>query len=129
MVDPETGRRFVNELGDRKTVSDAILSVGHPCIGIADDEAVQAQGWDLTRALGKGVVRKFEDLKQLADEYQIPSDELMTTVERFNGYVSIGKDEEFGKPILPDALPLTRPPYYAIRLWPKVHFTMRQDRH
>jgi succinate dehydrogenase/fumarate reductase flavoprotein subunit len=33
-------------------------------------------------------------------------------------------DEDFGKPILPNADPLAHPPYYAIRLWPKVHHTM-----
>ncbi len=123
-VDPATGRRFVNELGDRKTVSDAILSVGHPCIGIADDAAVQGQGWDISRGLDKGVVRKFDDLKGLAAFYEIQPEELKATVERFNGYVKSGKDEEFGKPILPDAAPVSQPPYYAVRLWPKVHFTM-----
>jgi flavocytochrome c len=123
-VDPGTGRRFVNELGDRKTVSDAILSVGHPCIGIADDSAVQSQGWDLSRGLNKGVVKKFDDLKELAATYEIPPGELEATIERFNGYVVSGKDEEFDKPILPDAAPVNHPPYYAVRLWPKVHFTM-----
>lgn len=31
---------------------------------------------------------------------------------------------EFGKTILTDAQPLIHPPFYAIRLWPKVHHTM-----
>ena len=124
VVDPATGKRFVNELGDRKIVSDAILFVGHPCIGIADEAALQSQGWDISRALKKDVVRKFNNLQELADAYQIPADELERTVERFNSFVLSGSDDEFGKPILPDAEPVEHPPYYAIRLWPKVHFNM-----
>ena len=124
IVDPKTGKRFVNELGDRKVVSDAILSIGHPCIGIADDAALQSQGWDISRGLDKGVVRKFGDLQKLAAAYEIPQDELAATVNRFNRYVTTRHDEEFEKPILPDAVPLSQTPYYAIRLWPKVHFTM-----
>lgn len=29
-VDPKTGRRFVNETGNRKVRSDAIVATGHP---------------------------------------------------------------------------------------------------
>ena len=123
-VDPETGRRFVNELGDRKIVSDAILAVGHPCIGIADDNAVQTQGWDIGRALKKGVVKTFDSFQDLALEYGIPLAELKSTVQEFNRFVVSGRDEEFEKPILPDAAPVAKPPFYAVRLWPKVHFTM-----
>jgi flavocytochrome c len=123
-VDPETGRRFVNELGDRKVVSDAILGVGHACIGIADDAAVKAQGWDISRALKKGVVRKFDTIKNLAAAYDIPLNELEGTIKRFNGFVKKGEDADFGKPILPDAAPVAKPPFYSMRLWPKVHFTM-----
>jgi succinate dehydrogenase/fumarate reductase flavoprotein subunit len=33
-------------------------------------------------------------------------------------------DEEFGKPILKGSKPMVNPPYYGVRLWPKVHYTM-----
>ncbi|MDW7678810.1 MAG: FAD-dependent oxidoreductase, partial [Bacillota bacterium] len=35
LIDPATGSRFVNEMADRKTLSDAMLTMGHPCVGIA----------------------------------------------------------------------------------------------
>ena len=71
IVDPETGRRFVNELADRKTLSDAILDRGHPCIGIADSGAVAVSGWDIGKCLKKGVVKEFTSLSDLASEYSI----------------------------------------------------------
>jgi len=33
-------------------------------------------------------------------------------------------DTEFGKKILPDASPIQTPPFFGIRTWPKVHYTM-----
>jgi flavocytochrome c len=124
VVDPDTGRRFVNELGDRKVVSDALLAVGHPCVGIADSKAVESQGWDLGRGLKKGVVRKFDTLEGLAEFYGISPDELSNEVVKYNGFVEGGVDEDLEKPILPEAAPIVQPPFYGIRLWPKVHFTM-----
>ena len=124
VVDPATGKRIVNELGDRRTLSDAMLAVGHPCVGISDSRAVDSQGWDISRALAKGVVRKFKRIDDLASAYDIPLKELEATIEKFNGFVRDKLDREFGKPILDDASELNRPPYYGIRLWPKVHFTM-----
>jgi flavocytochrome c len=124
VVDPATGKRIINELGDRKTLSDALLAVGHPCIGISDSRAVVSQGWDISRGLAKGVIRKFQRLEDLASGYDIPLKELEATIEKFNGFVRDKLDREFGKPILDDAFPLDQPPYYGVRLWPKVHFTM-----
>ncbi len=34
-----------------------------------------------------------------------------------------GNRDEFGKPFHQGAKPLVTPPFYAIRLWPKVHYT------
>jgi flavocytochrome c len=124
VVDPATGKRFVNELSDRKTLSDALLEIGHPCVGIADSTAVEAQGWNLGRGLKKGVIRKFDRLEDLAAAYQIPTDEFQATVERYNGYVDDGVDREFGREVLPEASPITQSPFFGMRLWPKVHFTM-----
>ena len=124
VIDPDSGQRMVNELADRKTISDAILNTGHPCIGIADATAVETTGWDITECLEKGIVRMFDNLKELAGDYGIPPGEFEKTVERYNRYVEGNSDGEFGKRIMPDAAPLGTPPYYAIRLWPKVHHTM-----
>ncbi len=124
MVDPDTGTRFVNELSDRKKLADAMLEIEHPAIGMADQVGVKVAGWDLSRALKKGVVKTYYSLEDLARGCQIDPNALQATLLRFNQMVRNGRDEDFQKPIMPNAAPLETPPFYAMRLWPKVHYTM-----
>jgi len=124
MVNPATGKRFVNELADRKTRADAILQIGQPGIAIADEEGIRASGHQIAHCLRKGVLQKFNRVRDIADHYRMPAHSLKITLERFSEYVDRALDKEFGKPILPNARPLRRPPYYSMRLWPKVHHTM-----
>ena len=124
MVDPATGKRFVNELADRKIRADAILNLGRPSIGIADFQGVQASGQNIDKCLKRNVVKSFDDLTQLAKNYAIPETSLRETVEEYNNYVLTRQDQAFEKPILEGAQPLVEAPFYGIRLWPKVHHTM-----
>jgi flavocytochrome c len=124
VVSPDSNARIVNELADRKTVADAILAAGKPCVGIADSNAVQESGWSIDRCLQKGVVKSFDSLSDLAAFYGLDAEALAATVERFSGFVARKQDTDFGKPILDGAVPVTHPPYYGMRLWPKVHHTM-----
>ena len=124
IIDPETGRRFINELADRKTVSDAILEKGHPCIGIADSKAVETSGWNIEKCIKKGVVKQFTTLSELAAEYSIDITELEKSVERFNLMIQKGSDSDHGKSFPDGASEFGTLPFFAIRLWPKVHHTM-----
>jgi len=124
IIDPVTGDRIVNELADRKTLSDKILSIGHPCIGLADSKAVSDSGWNIDHCLEKGVVKRFNTLDELAECYAISAERLKETVERFNESFAARTDKYFGKPLIEKAGPIETPPYYGMRLWPKVHHTM-----
>jgi flavocytochrome c len=124
VLNPGTGRRFVNELADRKTVADAILAVGKPCVGIADRHAVSRSGWSIKHCLEKGVVREFGRVADLAMYYGMPPAAVEEAVARFSAQVVSQVDRDFGKPILAGAAPLAHPPFYGMRLWPKVHHTM-----
>jgi len=104
VVDPATGERFCDEMSDRKTLADALLAVGHPCVGLADSTAVLRAGWSLDRGLDKKVIRKFETLDALAGFYGIDGEGLRRTA------AASGK--------------VSSPPFYAVRLWPKVHYTV-----
>lgn len=124
IVDPAIGKRFVNELADRKTLSDKLLSIGHPCIGIADSKAVREAGWNIDSGLKRKVVRKFDSLEEMADFYGISKEGIRETIDRFNENFKDGVDRDFGKPLIENSSPICEAPYYAMRLWPKVHFTM-----
>ena len=122
-VDPVTGKRFINELSDRKKWTDRLLEIGHPCVGIADAGGMQTSGIDIEPHLDVGVVKKFDTLSSLAKAYQIPVEALEQTLRQYNTFVEQHQDPEFGKFIRDSAKPLTAP-FYGVRLWPKVHYTM-----
>lgn len=121
IIDAETGTRFVNELGNRKSVADALLQRTSPAVVIADKRAVEDSGLNLDRALKKGVVRVWDGIASLAAGYGIPAGPLESSLEQYNNAVRSGEDREFGKPITATARPLAKAPYYAMRLRPKVH--------
>jgi len=124
VIAPGTCNRIVNELADRKTISDALLNVGHPCIGIVDSKAVEQSGWNIGSCLEKGIVRQFNDFQEIASFYKLSLNNLKPAIDKYNSSVNNKIDDEFQKPILPDAFPVSSPPYYGIRTWPKVHHTM-----
>ncbi|MDD4775942.1 MAG: flavocytochrome c [Syntrophomonas sp.] len=124
LIDPATGGRFVNELSDRKTLAEAMLRNRHPVIGIADAAGAQTAGWDLQPAVRKGVVKTFASLAELAADYGIDPGALQDSLSRFNHMVIRGEDCDFYKPLLNMAAPIEHPPFYAMRFWPKVHYTM-----
>jgi flavocytochrome c len=124
LINPKTGKRFINEMSDRKMRADAIIETGRICIGIADEISAKIRSDFMPRLLKRSIVKKYKTLEELAFEYDIPFKPLKETIEKYNSYVLNGNDEEFGKYIPKDAETLTHTPFYAIRVWPKVHHTM-----
>ena len=124
LINPKTGKRFMNEMSDRKIRADAIIETGQICIGIADAVAGRYRADLMQRILKRGVVKPFNTLEDLANEYEIPFGALNETINEYNSYILDGEDKEFGKHIPKDAETLTHFPFYAIRVWPKVHHTM-----
>jgi flavocytochrome c len=124
LVNPATGKRFMNEMSDRKIRADAIIETGNICVAIADAVAASHRTELMERFLRRGVVKEFCNLEKLASSYGMPLGALKNTIKRYNTYIINREDEEFGKHIDVDAKPLIHPPFYAIRVWPKVHHTM-----
>ncbi len=129
-VDPRSGKRYMNELADRKTRADAMFKVIdtkkdiYP-INICDDTAAQKLLPNhREKPLSVGLVKKFDTIKDLAKEYGIPAQELEKTIAKYNEGVKAGKDE-LGKPVhtLGGAL-IAKAPFYATRGTPKLHHTM-----
>ena len=122
IVDPETSKRFVNELGNRYERSMSILKMGHPVVCIVDSDGFQHSLKKELEEL-KPAVQSFETLDDLCREYKMDPQVLKETVKAYNDGVRIQKDE-FGKPFRNDLKPIEMPPFYGVRLWPKVHHTM-----
>ena len=130
-VDPKTGKRYMNELADRKIRADAMFRIidakndSYPinlCDSVAAAKLVES---DLANPMKNGVIMKFDTLADLAKHYKMPAGELEKTVERYNEFVKKGKDEDFDKPIkLTDGLTISQAPFYAMRGAPKLHHTM-----
>ena len=117
-----TGRRVVNELTDRKRYADAILETGEPCVQITCKKAMYGEG--LENAMKAGITHEFNSLEEAAAFYDMPADALADEIARYNTFVTNKLDEDFEKPIPDDAQTIDEPPFYGVRLWPKVHHCM-----
>ncbi len=126
MINPKTGKRFFKETGNRKERADAIILVGTPVLIMGDTYAVKKQVFPnaLEKGIENGSIKKFDNLDDLAKAYNIPVAAFKEEIARWNSYVEKKKDPDFECMIFPDAKPMVEPPFYAARLWPKVHHTM-----
>lgn len=127
MVDVRTGKRFCNELADRKERTDAILGLmekGKPVYPVCFTDAKGVEhAQTLKNGLKYGVIKAFDNLDDLAKAYGIPADALKAQVKTWNDMVRAKKDTEFGR-ALDLAIVLDKAPFYACRVWPKVHYCM-----
>jgi flavocytochrome c len=128
MINPKTGKRFFKETGNRKERADAIILIGDPVIIFGDSVTVLKQVYPPSNlvedGLKSGAIRKFDSLEELAKGYSIPLQPFLDEVARWNTFVEKRKDTDFDCMIFPEAMPTAIPPFYAARLWPKVHHTM-----
>ena len=130
-VDVRTGKRFMNELADRKTRADAEFKIlrdepkAYP-ITFADtkmafkdlSEEVISKGM-----AGGKVVGECASLDEIASKYGVPADALKESVKKYNEGVKAKKDE-FGKQESALSEINEAGPFYVIRLSPKPHHTM-----
>ena len=127
MINPKTGKRFFKETGNRKERADAIILIGDPVIIFGDSVTVPKQVFPpnaLEEGLKNGAIKKFDTLEEVAKQYNIPLQPFLDEVARWNSFVEKRKDADFDCMIFPEAKPTTTPPFYAARLWPKIHHCM-----
>lgn len=126
-----SGKRFVNELANRKVRADAIMveqTNGFRAVSIctkANTKAFEdARPGMLAKLLEQGIVKEYKSLADIAADYKMPADVLAKTVDDFNKAVKAKNDPEFGRYINNEQVPLTEGPWYASEMSPKVHHCM-----
>ncbi|MCG8549559.1 MAG: flavocytochrome c [Desulfobacterales bacterium] len=122
LVDPLTGRRIVSEWADRRQRSTAIFKAGHPCVGIMDAQGAGDDPQSLEKCIKTGKVYEFDSLASLSKTFKIPHDTFISTVTAYNKMIQKGQTDPFGKS-LGAAQRISNPPFFAMYLWPKVHYT------
>lgn len=125
MVDPKTGKRFVNETGNRKVRSDAIIATGHPAVIFTGEANMKKHvpPATITAGMGNGSIKKFASLSELAQAYGIDPKVLEESVARWNDAIAKKSDPDFHAKIFADTV-ANQAPWYACRLWPRVHYCM-----
>ena len=131
-VNCSTGKRFINELANRKVRADAIINAGNRgemCIAIAPQSVIDismgvTRPGLLEKMLERKVVHKFDTIEALAAAYKVPLDALKKSIADYNEAVKRGSGDEMGRYFPPKAIPLGDGPWYASIMSPKVHHTM-----
>lgn len=140
-INCKSGKRFINELANRKERADAIIEAGNRgerCIAIAPQWAVDAtlkvsRPGLFEKQLERGVVHRFDTLEALASAYEVPLEALRKTIDEYNTDMkspaidaSGRKVDRMGRYFYPKARPLVEAegPWYASIMSPKVHHCM-----
>jgi succinate dehydrogenase/fumarate reductase flavoprotein subunit len=77
---------------------------------------------DNSKEIEKGWIIKGETIEELAEKINIDPAVLAEEVSKYNGYAQAKEDPEFGRPA-ETLLPLDKPPFYAVPLWPGLNNT------
>lgn len=72
---------------------------------------------DNSQELERGWIITADTIPGLASNLDIHPEALEKTVGTYNKYCESGEDPDFGRGPL-DLIPLSRPPFYAVKLWP-----------
>jgi flavocytochrome c len=122
-----TGKRFMNEIADRKTRADAELACrdakGEPLPPILITSYKDSkQHPNTAKVLKYNVGWKFDSLEALAKHFEVPLKPLKAQIEEYNRYVNSGEDKQFGKNMTKAKDKYIEAPFTVVRLWPKVHY-------
>lgn len=128
-VDSKTGKRFMNELADRRTRSEAQLAVlakgdakhpNYPFCFCSQETTERAEGFKA--AYREGTVKRSDSVEALAKLHNVSVKELQATIDEWNQIVAGKKVDPFAKPL--DKRTVLKPPFYSMRLSPKLHYCM-----
>lgn len=131
-LDTTTGRRFINELANRKVRSDAIMMLGnqgHHCISLTDVRGAKQLDRNRPGArdemMKAGGLKEFKTLEEVCAFFNMPLKAVKEEIAYVNDLIKRHvKQDKFGKLFNPDSTLLENGPWYAARLQPKIHHCM-----
>ncbi len=130
------GNRYVSEGERRDVCANAAANSGFvSTYSIFTRDIIPfAKDAELEKGLATGRVLKGDTLEELAEKIngyaikgqfpQVSAENLKKTIERHNGFIDSGVDEDFKKVMAPTMVKMTEGPYYALGQFPSVHHTM-----
>ncbi len=146
MVDPRTGKRFVNELGDdgfglgrgagsaryNVNVPDFVskfLKTSNGAYPIAIFDKTVADTYEdpaqFPRNIGAGYVVEAPSIEELAKKINLDPRTLRETTDRYNQMIKNGKDEDFGKDLQGiGATSIEKGPFYAYYVFPHLNYCL-----
>lgn len=126
-----TGERFVNEMGDRKLLTDAILSIinqGGTALALADEDGVahleKLRPGAFAKMIAQKSVVRYDTAEDLAKAYHFDAAKLEGAITRYNELLASGRDADFGRCFDKEAKPLGKGPYFVSELSPRIHHCM-----
>ncbi len=124
----QEGKRFVNELGMRNERSSGILAQDGNVFAVYNQEVADRMNLEEKYAkeyattLEQGLFYKADTLEELAEYFDIDSDNLVETMANYNSYMDAGLDPEFGRTT--SMVTMKEGPWFAMIGVPSVHHTM-----
>ena len=123
------GKRYVEELERRDVISEATTQqtdgVGYM---VFTQEQVDKTGVfnanksEVENLLAREKMVKGDTLEEACKPFGIDAAELQKTIDTWNGYCAVGKDDDFN--YRGTLNPINEGPYYVIVFKPSVHYTM-----
>ena len=116
------GQRFVNELGTRDVVSEAILSQTDGTSFLLFRDEIRSSLSAIEGYIRKGIVEEFETIEALAAKFNIRGEDMQAELDTYNAFVETKVDAAFGRADMPRSL--LEGNFYLIQVGPAVHHTM-----
>lgn len=125
----QEGKRFVEELGRRDVLSEAILNQPGGYIWVlwndkigAISNTVKEHPTEYDAFTKQGIMATCDDLKCVADFTKMPYEQLQATVKRVSSMTGKGNDKDFNHRA--GLVDLSQGKYYVIKAVPSTHHTM-----
>ena len=117
------GQRFFNEMETRDKVSEAITELPEENAYLIFDDALADRAKQVDFYKEQGVVESGDTIQELAQEIDLPEDQLEETLADWDEAVDNEDDQDFGRETAMD-YDLAEGPFYAIQIAPGIHHTM-----